>query len=86
MTKVREIITLSGWVDGSGWSYTQTYSDQIIDVAKVDPRAEMDWGWWEAGRPIAGQDTQIAVSYYAIDADPTCDNPLASWSIWESEL
>jgi hypothetical protein len=29
LLKVREVITLKGWVEGSGWSYEQNYGDKI---------------------------------------------------------
>lgn len=32
MTKVREVIEIAGWVNGSGYSYNTVYSDQIVEV------------------------------------------------------
>lgn len=85
--KYREIITIKGWQDGSGWSYSQTYSDQIIEVPENILTEDMDWTWWEANEPTEGEDTEITVDYYAADSDHyDGDKPLASWSIWESEL
>ena len=44
--KVREIITIKGWQDGSGWSYDQCTSDDIIDIGDKIPDS-IDWDWWE---------------------------------------
>ena len=88
--KVKEIITIKGWVDGSGWQFSQCYSDQVIDVSEdlIAPGAEMDWSWWETNELSGGEDTEITVAYYRPDYDPMFDEdePLAEWSIWESEL
>jgi hypothetical protein len=88
--KVREVITLKGWVDGSGWSYTQTYSDNIIDVHDVPMTAEeYDWSWWETdidNPPSEDEDTKIIVTLYAEDADISEDEPLASFEKWDSEI
>ena len=88
--KVKEIITIKGWVDGSGWQFSQCYSDQVIDVPEdlTTPGAEMDWSWWELNSRVKGEDTEITVAYYRPDYDPMFDEdePLAEWSIWESEL
>lgn len=88
MTKVREIITINGWTDGSGWNYNQCYSDAIIDVdpGSLTHDADMDWSWWECNDPRDGEDVEITVSYYNLDADPTDDDPIAEWSTWESEI
>ena len=31
--KVREVIKIKEWVDGSGYNYEETYSDKLVDVA-----------------------------------------------------
>ena len=88
--KVREIITLRGWIDGSGWSYTQCYGDSIIDVGgdtTPDSVVGPDWDWWETGEePNGGGDTEITLRYYAEDADPDEDAPLYEESVWENDL
>lgn len=87
--KIREVINIKGWVDGSGWSYSQCYSDSIQEVpdGMLTPDAEMDWSWWQFNSREKGRDTEIIVSYYATDVDDITDvEPLAEWSIWESEL
>lgn len=88
--KVREIITAAGWIDGSGYSYSTKISDQIIDAPDemLAPDAKMDWSWMEKDELSDGEDTEITVSYYRPDYDPMFDNdePLATWTIWESQL
>lgn len=86
MFKVREVITLKGWTDGSGYSFTQTYSDSIIDVTDIE---SIDWDWYETGEDNpedSGCDTEIIVKYYAEDADITEDEPLTTHKTWESDL
>lgn len=87
--KIREVIMIQGWVDGSGWSYSQCYSDSIGEFSDdmLAPGAEMDWSWWQLNSREKGRDTEITVSYYAADVEDITDaEPLAEWSIWESEL
>lgn len=86
--KVREIVTIKGWVNSSGWSYSQTYSDKIVEVPDDFTEGEMDWSWWDVSDPVEGEDIEITVAYYREDYDPMFDSgePLVSWSIWESEL
>lgn len=88
MKEVREIITIKGWVDGSGWSYNQVYFDRIIKASSYDlePNSEMDWEWWELNDEVEGKDMEITVRHFAVDADPYVDSPIAEWSTWESEL
>ncbi len=86
LLKVREVITLKGWVDGSGWSYSQCYGDSIIETTSVD---YIDWDWWETDAdnpPSEGVDIEITVDYYAEGADTVEDKPLASHSKWASEI
>lgn len=90
MLKVMEIITLKGWVDGSGWNFTQTYSDNIVDVPDVPMTAEeYDWSWYktpEENPEDNGYDTKIIAEFYAEDAELGYDEPIVSFSKWESEL
>lgn len=88
LLKVREVITLKGWVDGSGWSYNQVYSDKVIDITEGDLKS-IDWDWYEtdAENPLEdGEDTKIIVDLYAADADIDEDKPLASHRKWASEI
>jgi len=86
--KVRQIITLKGWVVGSGWSYSQVYDDQVIEI-DADDINSMDWNWWETDAdnpPAESEDTKIIVDLYAVDADIDEDTPLASHTKWVSEI
>jgi hypothetical protein len=89
LIKVRQVIKLSGWVNGSGWSYKNSvYDDQIIDIDENDLE-NMDWDWWETDAdnpPSEGSDTDITVEFYAEDADTSEDKPLATHSKWASEI
>lgn len=88
LLKVREVITLKGWVESSGWSYSQVYSDEVIDIAEGDLK-EIDWDWYEIdsdNQPTEDDDTKIIVDLYAEDADIDEDKPLASFEKWASEL
>lgn len=87
LLKVREVITLKGW-NGSGWSYNQVYSDEIVNIVESDLK-EIDWDWYETDAenpPEDGEDTKIIVDLYAADADIDEDEPLASHEKWASEL
>mgnify|MGYP000899914582 FL=1 len=83
---VRQIITLKGWIDGSGWTYEQIYDDQSIEIVDVH---DIDWDWWETDKenpPNEGGDTQIIIKYYDIDADVEVSEPLAIHRAWASEI
>lgn len=89
LIKVREIINIKGWKDGSGWQYDQCYSDSIVDVPEEDlaPDSGMDWSWWESNELAQGEDVEVTVSYYPSDCEDLYDaEPIASWSCWESEM
>jgi hypothetical protein len=86
--KVRQIITLKGWIEGSGWSYSDVYDDQVFEIDAADINS-MDWDWWETDAdnpPAEEEDTKIIVDLYAEDADIDEDKPLASFEKWESEI
>lgn len=86
--KVRQIITLKGWINGSGWSYEQKYDDQVIEVDENELEV-VEWDWYETGEDNpedSGCDTEIIVKYYAEDADITEDEPLTTHKTWESDL
>jgi len=86
MLKVREVITLKGWVNGSGWGYSEVYSDRVIDITEDDLKS-VDWDWWEIDNPPSeGEDTLITVALYPVDANIYEDAPLASHEIWASEI
>ena len=88
LLKVREVITLKGWVDGSGWSFSQVYSDKLVDITEGDLKS-IDWDWYDTDSdnpPAEGHDTKIIVDLFAEDADISEDEPLASFEKWESEI
>lgn len=75
--EAREVITLKGWVDGSGWSYEQTYSDKVVKIS--DPNS-IDWDWWESSNK-EGEDTMIVVELYSLDGEL-----IARHEKWASEI
>ena len=86
--KVREVITLKGWVEGSGWSYESDYEDHIIEIPGDDvSKAEYEQDWWEASQPNGEEDTKIVVKWYPEDCgDPDDAEPIATFYKWESEI
>ena len=88
LLKVREVITLREWIKGSGWGYSEVYSDQVIDITEDDLKS-VDWDWWEIDSdnpPTVDEDTKITVDLYAVDANIYEDEPLTSHTIWASEI
>ena len=86
--KVRQIITLKHWQNGSGWSYEEDYGNEIIEIQESDLNS-IDWDWWvtyEEFPPREDIDTLIIVDFYAEDADIDEDMPLATHSKWASEI
>ena len=78
----RMIIEAAYWVDGSGWSYTSTVENQIIDEIPDEPK----WDWITETEIPEGEDIQWTVSYYAIDADGTeADDPTRQDTIWHRD-
>jgi len=78
----QEVITIKGWVDGSGWSYEQVHNRQTVDEI---PESLSVSDVWSADEKAVGEDTQITVSYYAIDDDDE-EKPLKEFKFWESDL
>lgn len=86
---VREIITIKGWTEGSGWDYATTYSDQILEVPQsfLATDADIDWSWWENDdNQTNDTDTRIIVEYYDPNEDPDDAEPMARWETWASEI
>lgn len=84
--KIREIIVLSLWVDGSGWIYTTTISNQLINMSieEITSRGS-DWSWFEVSEPVDGHDEKLTARYYAED-DEDLQNVLYEESIWASKI
>ena len=80
--KVREVITLAGWQNGSGWTYQDCYEDHIIDIDSIPKSA--DWDWWDTDgdEPNEDGDVKITIEYFAADYD----KPLATFSVWQNDL
>jgi hypothetical protein len=81
--KIREVIEIVGWEDGSGFSYTETIQDDVIELAALP--TEGDFNWYETSKPIPGEDTKIVISYYA-EEDDDCETPIARFETWASAL
>lgn len=50
---------------------------------------EIDWDWYklpEENPEDSGEDIKIIVEYYAEDAEPGYDEPIAAFGKWESDL
>ena len=78
----QEIITIKGWVNGSGWSYEQTYECNTVE--EIPESLGVD-DVWEAEEKQEEGDTQIVVTYYNAD-DEELENPLKEFKFWESDL
>ncbi len=82
--KVREVITIKEWVDGSGYNYEEIYSNKLIDVAvEEEVQENFDWDWWEKDNLVKGnEDLRIIVEYYRVS-----DNTMiAKFEAWQSEI
>ena len=68
--KVREVIKIKEWVDGSGYNYEETYSDKLVDVAaEEDVQGDFGWDWWEKVEPATGTgDLRIVAEYHRVRA------------------
>ncbi len=89
--KVLEIVEVEKWVDGSGFSNSEIYSNQVIEVAEEtieEAKASFDWSWWDKAEQVPGEDLKITVKYFRPDYDPMFDDeePLAQFETWESEI
>ena len=78
----QEVITIKGWVDGSGWSYEQEYNRGMVDEIPEELKVG---DVWQAEEAQDGKDTQIIVSYYD-ESDEDCEDPIKTFKFWESEL
>lgn len=88
MKKVRQIITVSKWIDGSGYTNAEIYDDKTFEISELEIAKPMDWSWWDTQELSEGEDLQITVKLYPADYDPCfdADEPIATWSIMQSEL
>lgn len=82
--KVREVITIKEWVDGSGYNYEEIYSNKLIDVdGEKEVQENFSWDWWGKDNSVKGsEDLRIIVEYYRVS-----DNTMiAKFEAWQSEI
>lgn len=90
--KVKEIIKFYGWIDGSGFSWIDTYSTNVIEIEESElPKTanDYDWSWFylpEENPEDYGRDIKIIVEFYTEFDIPEYDEPIAKISKWESDL
>lgn len=82
--KVREVIKIKEWVDGSGYNYETTYSDKLVDVdLEKEVQESFNWDWLEKDNPVKGnEDLRIIVEYYRVSDDTM----IAKFEAWQSEI
>lgn len=82
--KVREVIKIKEWVDGSGYNYETTYSDKLVDVdLEKEVQESFNWDWWEKDNSVKGnEDLRIIVEYYRVSDDTM----IARFEAWQSEI
>lgn len=91
--KVLEVVETSKWIDGSGFSYTEScYSSQFLyltDREIESYKKEVDWDdYWEVNEESErkeNEDLLIGVKYYLIDEEGD-QLLIVEHEIWESEL
>lgn len=82
--KVREVIKIKEWVDGSGYNYEEIYSDKLVDVdVEEEVQENFSWDWWEKDSSVRGnEDLRIIVEYYRVSDDTM----IARFEAWQSEI
>jgi hypothetical protein len=78
----QEIITIKGWVNGSGLSYEQIYDNKMVE--EIPESLDVN-DVWEAEKKQEEGDIQIIVTYYNAD-DEDLEKPLKEFRFWESDL
>ena len=90
--KVKEVIKFAHWVDGSGYSWEDTYAENVIEIKESElPKTadDYDWDWYDLpdeNPEDSGEDLKITVEFYSEDDQPEHDEPLAKISKWVSDL
>jgi hypothetical protein len=90
--KVKEVIKFAHWVDGSGYSWEDTYAENVIEIKESElPKTadDLDWSWYDLpdeNPEDSGEDLKITVEFYSEDDQPEHDEPLAKISKWVSDL
>lgn len=82
--KVREVIKIKEWVDGSGYNYEEIYSDKLVDVdVEEEVQENFSWDWWEKDSSVRGnEDLRIIVEYYRVSDDAM----ISKFEAWQSEI
>ena len=82
--KVREVIKIKEWVDGSGYNYEEIYSDKLVDVdVEEEVQENFSWDWWEKDSSVRGnEDLRVIVEYYRVSDDTM----IAKFEAWQSEI
>ena len=88
--KIMEQIILNHWVNGSGYSFSETLAENELEMTEDELNAEMPWKLMELDEcnfPEDG-DIEIVANYYEQDEDGEfdCDHPIRTESIWLSEI
>ena len=83
--KIREIIEAAEWIDGSGFSYTTTISNMLVDEPIEYIKENEDWSWYDCDELDEGTDIKLTARYYAED-DEDLENVLFERSVWQSEI
>lgn len=82
--KVREVIKIKEWVDGSGYNYEEIYSDKLVDVdVEEEVQENFSWDWWGKDSSVRGnEDLRIIVEYYRVSDDAM----ISKFEAWQSEI
>ena len=83
--KAIEIVTIKGWQDGCGYTYTSEYA---VNEIEYEQGAQMDWSWWDVQDLPDGEDVEIICEIYAVDENGDADRSklLEVYSVWNNEL
>ena len=87
---LREVVELHHWENGSGWSHSETFSNQLLEGDNSGLIENMNWDWWANEWKNSHEVEQwgdILIEVKFFDAgDTEYENCLAVHSRWESDL
>jgi len=93
--KVKEVIKFECWVDGMR-IWQNTYAENVFEIEESYlPKTadDYDWSWYDLPEDpnylilvYGGRDIKIIVEFFAGDAMPEHDEPIITFSKWESEI
>ena len=81
-----EIIDVSCWREGQGFSHSECASNQTVDVDLDEVTTKTYAGFvkdWTDGGDYDGY--KFTVRFFADNADPACDEPVKEIEFWEDE-